>query len=425
MDRQDPRQGLRRAGLRVAAVVLIALFAAAPVRADTTDQAQALLDAGDVASAVRLLEPLAGAGDASAEYLLGKVHLDGLGVPQDFSAAARWIAKAAEKGHAPAQNALGRLHAEGLGVARDGKAAVVWMKRAAEQGNPAHQYDLALLLDDARLGVEDKIEAVRWFEAAAKQGLPAAKTSLGLAYQQGSDVQKDLARAAALFSEAAEAGDARAQNNLGLMLARGEGVPQDYERAVGLFEKAVAQGQTQALYNLGVMYENGFGVAQNEAKAMELYAKAGQRGGTTATDIVSGEGFLYDPRLLPLDPAAAKPEHFAEGASSGDPLAMFLFAYLTATDASRSGGPARAASWFEKAAELGLPAAMANLGLLHLRGQGVPQDYVLGYMWLNLAVAAGLPEAASIRDRVGSAMTPAQLAEARDLVGQRWLSNRR
>nr|WP_295467222.1 SEL1-like repeat protein [Mesorhizobium sp.] len=425
MDRQDPRQGLRRAGLRVAAVVLIVLFAAAPVRADTTDQAQALLDAGDVASAVRVLEPLAAAGDASAEYLLGKVHLDGLGVPQDFSAAARWIAKAAEKGDARAQNALGRLHAEGLGVERDGKAAVLWMRRAAEQGNPAHQYDFALLLDDTRLGVEDKAEAARWFDVAAKQGLAAAKTSLGLAYQQGSGVEKDLARAAGLFSEAAEAGDARAQNNLGLMLARGEGVAQDYERAVGLFEKAVAQGQTQAFYNLGVMYENGFGVVQDEAKAMELYAKAGQKGGTTATDIVSDEGLLYDPRLVPLEPSAATPEHFAEAATSGDPVAMFLLAYVTATDGSRSGGPARAASWFEKAAELGLPAAMANLGLLHLRGQGVPQDYVLGYMWLNLAAAAGLPEAAPIRDRVGAAMTPAQLVEANDLVKQKWLSSRK
>jgi TPR repeat protein len=158
---------------------------------------------------------------------------------------------------------------------------------------------------------------------------------------------------------------------------------------------------------------------------MELYAKAGRKGGTTATDTVSEEEFLYDPRLLPLDPAGAKPEQFAEGASGGDPVAMFLFAYLTATDTSRPGGPARAAPWFEKAAELGLPSAMANLGLLHLRGQGVPQDYVLGYMWLNLSVAAGLAEAAAIRDSVGAALRPEELAEARELVGQRWQSSRR
>ncbi|MCO5164441.1 MAG: sel1 repeat family protein [Mesorhizobium sp.] len=425
MDRQVARQGLRRAGLGVAAAVFVAMAAAAPVWAGNTVEAQALLRAGDVASAVRLLEPLARTGDASAAYLLGKVHLDGLGVPQDFAAAAQWIAKAAESGEPRAQNALGRLHAEGLGVARDGKAALLWMQRAAEQGNPAHQYDLALLLDDGRLGVEDKAEAARWFAAAAEQGLAAAKTSLGLAYQQGTGVQKDLARAAGLFSEAAEAGDARAQNNLGLMLARGEGVPQDYERAMDLFGKAAAQGQTQAFYNLGVMYENGFGVAQDEARAMELYAKAGQSGGTSATDIVSAQAFLYDPRLLEIDPATAKPEEFAQGASRGDPVAIFLLAYLTATDTTLTDGPARAAPWFEKAADLGMPAAMANLGLLHLRGQGVPQDYVLGYMWLNLAAAAGLAEAAPIRDRVGAAMTPAELAEAGGLVEQKWLTGRR
>jgi len=55
----------------------------------------------------------------------------------------------------------------------------------------------------------------------------------------------------------------------------------------------------------------------------------------------------------------------------------------------------------------------------------VPQDYVLGYMWLNLAAAAGLAEAAPIRDRVGAAITPAELAEARGLVEQKWLASRK
>ena len=153
MDRKDPRKGLKRAVFRAAVALFIALSVVAPARADATDQARALLDAGDVAAAVRLLEPLAAAGDASAEYLLGKVHLDGLGMPQDFTSAAAWIAKAAEKGDARAQNALGRLHAEGLGVAQDANTAVLWMRRAAEQGDPTHQYDLAILLDDARLGI--------------------------------------------------------------------------------------------------------------------------------------------------------------------------------------------------------------------------------------------------------------------------------
>lgn len=407
------------------AVLLLALVTAFPARAETVERAAALLDAGEVIAAIRLLEPLAEAGDASAEYLLGRTHLDGIGVPQDFTKAAQWIAKAAEKDDARAQNLLGRLNAQGLGVERDTAAAMRWMRRAAEKGDPVHQYDLGILLDDAGMGAQDRQEAVRWFEAAAAQGHAPAKTSLGLAYQQGAGVPKDLAQAARLFGEAADAGDARARNNLGLMLARGEGVPQDYEKAVELFRKAAAQGQSQAMYNLGVMYENGFGIDRDEAKARELYAQAGRTGGDSATDAVSDSGLLYDARLQPLDMTKAHAEDFAAAAENGDPLAMFLLGYVEAAAETRPGGASRAAGWFEKAAGLGLPAAMANLGLLHIRGRGVPQDYVVGYMWLNLAAAAGLAEAAMLRDRVGATMTPAQLAEARDLVESRWQAIRK
>lgn len=424
MDRQGARRRLTRAGTFAATVFLLALMAAFPVRAETVERAAALLDSGEVVAAVQILEPLAEAGDASAEYLLGRTHLDGIGVPQDFTKAAQWIAKAAEKDDARAQNLLGRLHAQGLGVERDTAAAVRWMRRAAEKGDPVHQYDLGILLDDAGMDAQDRQEAARWFETSAAQGHAPAKTSLGLAYQQGTGVPKDLARAARLFGEAADAGDARARNNLGLMLARGEGAPQDYEKAVELFRKAAAQGQSQAMYNLGVMYENGFGIDRDEAKARELYAQAGRTGGDSAADAVSDSGLLYDPRLQPLDMTKARAEDFATAAGNGDPVAMFLLGYVEAMDETQ-GGASLAATWFERAARLGLPAAMANLGLLHIRGRGVPQDYVVGYMCLNLAAAAGLSEAATLRDRVGATMTPAQLAEARDLVESRWQAIRK
>ncbi|MCJ7874795.1 hypothetical protein [Phaeobacter sp. J2-8] len=32
---------------------------------------------------------------------------------------------------------------------------------------------------------------------------------------------------------------------------------------------------------------------------------------------------------------------------------------------------------------------MANLSVMYFKGQGLPQDYMLGHMWLMLAKAAG------------------------------------
>jgi uncharacterized protein len=49
------------------------------------------------------------------------------------------------------------------------------------------------------------------------------------------------------------------------------------------------------------------------------------------------------------------------------------------------------------------------------KGQAVPQDYVLAYMWLHLATG-GNQAAAQVRDAVGQRMTSAQVAEAQKLA---------
>ena len=67
---------------------------------------------------------------------------------------------------------------------------------------------------------------------------------------------------------------------------------------------------------------------------------------------------------------------------------------------------------------------MTNIGLLYVRGLGVPQDFVLGHMWINLSVALGLPEAQLIRDSVASGMSAQEINEAQQLAQQRWASLR-
>jgi TPR repeat protein len=58
----------------------------------------------------------------------------------------------------------------------------------------------------------------------------------------------------------------------------------------------------------------------------------------------------------------------------------------------------------------------ASLGILYNNGEGVPQDYVLAHMWLNLSAARGVVGAAANRDRVARGMLPAQIAEAQKLA---------
>jgi hypothetical protein len=49
---------------------------------------------------------------------------------------------------------------------------------------------------------------------------------------------------------------------------------------------------------------------------------------------------------------------------------------------------------------------------MYYNGQGVTQDYIMSYMWLNLAVAQGTEGASTLGSILEREMTPEQIAEA-------------
>ena len=75
-------------------------------------------------------------------------------------------------------------------------------------------------------------------------------------------------------------------------------------------------------------------------------------------------------------------------------------------------------------ANQGDPLAQATLGLMYAEGQGVPQDYVLAHMWMNLAVAKGVQEVVKGRDLLEKNMTTDQIAEAQRLAKE-WTPKRK
>ncbi len=81
------------------------------------------------------LQQYAKQGSALAQYLLGMLYQDGLGISQDYELAGEWFRKAAEQGQDDAQFFLGSLYVQGLGVPRDYVEAYAWVNTAAEQGH--------------------------------------------------------------------------------------------------------------------------------------------------------------------------------------------------------------------------------------------------------------------------------------------------
>ncbi|MDC8756061.1 tetratricopeptide repeat protein [Janthinobacterium fluminis] len=89
--------------------------------------------------------PLAQAGNADAEHLLGLMYYMGRGVPQDYKLALGWHRKAAQRGKADAQYVVGAMYYTGNAVIQDYKQAVVWFRKAAEQGHAEAQQVLGLM----------------------------------------------------------------------------------------------------------------------------------------------------------------------------------------------------------------------------------------------------------------------------------------
>ena len=85
----------------------------------------------DFAAALGVWRPLAEAGNAEAQTLLGAMYWSGEGVLRDHKQAAYWYLRAAEKGYARAQNDIGYMYGFGEGIPpRDNVQACKWLSLA-------------------------------------------------------------------------------------------------------------------------------------------------------------------------------------------------------------------------------------------------------------------------------------------------------
>ncbi len=124
----------------------------------------------DYTAAISFFKKSAEQGNAYAQYSLGQMYRQGLGVTQDSKLAVSWFQKAAEQKYAYAQFNLGWMYEEGLGVTQDYKQAVSWYQKAAKQGNAQAQYNLGMMYGNGRGVTQDYIEAYKWHSIAYASG---------------------------------------------------------------------------------------------------------------------------------------------------------------------------------------------------------------------------------------------------------------
>ena len=157
------------------------------------------------------------------------------------------IKELAEQGNSEAQYHLGMMYNNGIGVEKDPKKAFEWFGKAASSGDPLASFKLGCYFDGQFEGVVpidlDKSfqynlfaakagyslaqsevgnsffkqgkfgEAAHWWQLAAKQGYPRALYNLSSCYKEGKGVSAENALAYAYFKLAKLASEGKISQN--------------------------------------------------------------------------------------------------------------------------------------------------------------------------------------------------------------------
>jgi TPR repeat protein len=225
---------------------------------------------------------------------LGRMYERGYGVERNeqramarFSQALPGVRAEAEAGDADAQFFLGRMYSLGHAVQADNAQAWAWYRKAADQGHPVAQNNIGAMYKNGNGVGQDYAQAMVWYRKAADQGCSLAQRNVADMYHGGVGVKQDYAQAAYWYQKAAEQGDPMAQIPMGLMFEFGRGIKQDYAQAMVWYRKAADQGHAFAQRRIGGMYEKGLGVPQDENIALSYYGMAAAQGDKDAKEGVA------------------------------------------------------------------------------------------------------------------------------------------
>lgn len=161
---------------------------------------------GDFSTAFEGLLNFANRDHPHAQYLVGRMYQDGVGIDQNYPTAIDWLEKSSNRNWNEAKGALLEMYEVGLGTPTDTKGMVKWHLRAAKLGNPTAQTQVGISYENGEGVVRDPNEAAKWYRRAAQQGNPSAQFLLGWMYAEGLGVEIDFIEAYTWFYLASSQG---------------------------------------------------------------------------------------------------------------------------------------------------------------------------------------------------------------------------
>lgn len=144
----------------------------------------------------------------------------------------------ADRGDAGAQFFVGAMYLDGLGVTPDVKAGMKFLEASAAQSDSGAQFRLGRIYYDGKHQPQDLDKTKTFVRKAAEQGLGEAITFLGVLYYKGAGVPQSAATALALLRDASA--------KLTIAVAKGEALPaalSDTQQALNALEGRLSAEQ--------------------------------------------------------------------------------------------------------------------------------------------------------------------------------------
>ena len=328
----------------------------------------------------------------------------------------------AEAGDAVAQFHMGTLLDNGIGIEANSDRAEGWYRLAILQGEPRSHINLASRLED-RAKPEDVAEAKRLLATASAAGEGLATFNLARMMSHGYgeiDKRPNPANALELFHQSWAQGCAIAGHWIGFMLLQGNGVRQDTVLGKDWLIKAARAGCIGAIIKLGDNAETGSGCEKDPSAAVEWFRQGAELGSMECQHrlaglLLRGEGLTKDGAhaVQWLKRAAVR--------NNSDAQRVLGLAYLWGIDVIRNIRFGRkwltraaeqddayaayqlgkhlqnaeppeleaAAQWFERSAKLGDSTAQSVLGACYWNGHGVTADDHAAFKWIKLSSMQG------------------------------------
>lgn len=186
-------------------------------------------------------------GNEEAAILIGDSYIK----QKKYQEAGKIFRKLAEQGSSEAQYRLGYMYKNGIGMKKNRTEAKKLYTSAAKQGDASLQYLLGIMHNEDG----EYEEALKWIKLSAQQDYHYALQALGTIYIEGIGVEKNYELAFKYYTKAVEQGNIGSLYYLGLMYENGMYVQQNKEKALEYYQKAFDEGMEEAQKKLEELTE--------------------------------------------------------------------------------------------------------------------------------------------------------------------------